>query len=106
MAMRHVTVIGTTKPQIFQMRSDGLPMNGTGHTIAIAFRISELTAAQIAGTSQVVAAWFTQATGKVQVTGHDMLPLGNYYGRFVLDGANDEFIPGDESAFLWRVVRV
>ena len=106
--MRHIQVVGTSKPQDFQVLSDGAPLNGSTWTIAIEFRLTGLSAAQLSGVSQVTVAWLDAALGKVRASGVEFLPLGTYYFRFVItDGSGkDAYADSDAGADEWRVVRV
>ncbi len=111
--MRHITVVGTSELQTFQLLEDGGPLNGSTWDVEIAFRtdvVPALTPEQVSGISQVTAAWLDQLTGTVRVSGVEFLPTGKYYFRFeVTGGGKTAYFPVAQpggAAAEWFVVHV
>lgn len=98
-------VVGTSEPQEFQLLQDGVPLNGTGFSVAIEFRggVGEPTAPTLS------VAWLDQAAGTVRVSGVEIMIVERYHFRFKLTdaGAKVGYIPNLASLpNVWNVVRV
>jgi len=97
----------TAKPQ--QLLEEGEPFDGTGLTVELEIKRWNGSAMVDIGVSPgPVAAWQTQATGIVEVTGVDALSLGSYFVRYKLTNGASEFdyIPNGDRSDLWQVVPV
>lgn len=104
---KHIIVVGTSEPQDFEVRNDGVALDGTGYDVAL--EITQLVNGVATPVSNPPTAnWLTAATGKVRVTGVESLAIGNYLVRFrVTDGGNAiGFFPNGDKADLWRVVDI
>lgn len=112
--MKHVIPVGTTEPQDFELRNDGVAIDGTGFTIAIeVYQRVEGAWTLLTGETTPAAptvAWLSQAVGTVRVSGLDdaELPAGNYRVRFPLtDGSGKVgYFPNGDTADLWCVVAI
>lgn len=105
--MTHIIPKGTTEPQDFVLRDNGAAINGTGLTVAVEM-YTRTDGVEAAVSPAPTAAWLSQATGTVRVTGVGALDAANYYVRFkVTDGSgNIGYFPNREKADVWRVVAV
>jgi hypothetical protein len=103
----HVIPVGTSEPQIFELRNEGAAIDATDFGLEL--EISQLVnGAPVAVTSPLTAAWSSAAAGTVRVTGVETLAIGNYLVRYkVTDtGGLVGFFPNGDKADIWRVVPV
>ena len=107
--LRHVTVLGTSLPQVLQILNDGAPFNAGGYGVAIAFRPKVDADGEDISYEDVEADWVDETLSKVEVTGHDDLPHGEHRFRLVLTRLSDTavfYAPSGEESSLWVVTRV
>lgn len=112
--MTHVIPAGTTEPQNFELRDDGVAFNGDGFDIAIEIyqRVDGAWSLLTPSTTPAspVCTWQSAAAGRVRVSGLDTaaLPSGTYLVRYrVTDsGGNVGYYPNGEKADIWRVVPI
>jgi hypothetical protein len=104
---QHVIPFGTSEPQDFELRDEGVAFDGTSFTLALDIKkLVDGTPTTVPSPPSV--AWLTAATGKVRVTGVETLDVGNYLVRYkVTDGGgNAGFFPNGDKAELWRIVAI
>jgi hypothetical protein len=98
--MTYTMVVGTTKPQDFQITSDDAPFNAADYAVAIVFRVPiEAVVLEVA--------WLSEATSTVRVTGVETLPVGRHKFRFSIedDAGNIEYSPNHlAEPHTWVVV--
>jgi hypothetical protein len=101
--MTHTLPVGTSEPQMFQLRDNGEPLPGTGLTVSF-----EIFRGVTPVESPPAADWLDQAAGTVVVTGMETLAVGEYRVRYKLTDAEDVigYVPNGKSADKWIVVRI
>lgn len=106
MQTRYVIPLGTSEPQDFELRNNGVAINGTGYAIGI--EVARFADGAVIGVPAPSIAWLVQAAGTVRVTGVEAFVAGNYLVRFRLtDGSSKiAYVPNGEHADLWLVVPV
>ena len=97
-------VEGTSEPQDFQIHDDDENLVGTSLTLGLKVYLNGSLV-----TTNVSAAWLSQATGTVRVTGIENLNAGEYHVRYTLtDGSSKVgFVPSGPNiveADRWIIV--
>lgn len=107
--MTHVIPVGTSEPQDFALKNDGVALVGTGFTIGLEmFTLSDLGVWDAIGSPMPTVAWLSQAAGTVRVTGLEGLSAGTYAVRFTLEDGSGTigYAPNGLSADTWRIVLI
>lgn len=104
MAIRHDIKLGTTEPQTFQGKVDGVVVDLTGSTIALEVTTNQGQAVTVTGT----VAWSDATTSTWTYTPDGQLTKADspYAVRLkVDDGVNIVYFPtGDSEPDSWRIV--
>lgn len=101
--MTHVIPAGTSEPQEFRLRNEGVAIDGTDITVGI-----EVFDCHGTAVSGLTVEWKTPLTdGIVQVTGIEDLAVGTYTVRFTLedDGGLIGKVPTSKRPDTWEVVQ-
>ena len=95
---------GTSDPYDCALLESGLPLNGTGFSVALVLRYQGETI----GSPGLTVAWLDQAGGTVRITGAEILPVGEYTLRFRLEdtGGQIGYVPNGGTGETWDVVPV
>ena len=106
--LTHIMVVGTTKPQDFQILSEGESFDATGFEIAIEFRPAD-AGAYPGFADDLTVDWLAEATSQVRVTGVEAMSVGDHRFRWKItdEGGQIEYVPNLEvPPNTWKVVRV
>lgn len=105
--MRHIIPKGTTEPQDFELRDQGVAIVGTG-TVALEIYRKVNGVMEAVTVNPPTVDWLNQAAGTVRVLGVSALAADTYYVRFKLtdSGGAIGYAPNGEKADRWRVVEV
>lgn len=105
--LKHVTVVGASAPQDFQLLNDGAPFDGVGLSVTIEFRPSLDADGEAVDYSGLAVDWLDRDVSTVRVTGADTLPRGEHRFRFKLEGGGaDDYAPNGVESSTWIVTRV
>ncbi len=107
MAITHIIPEGTTEPQDFQLKADGVNFDATGFNIGLQIDDRDGVAVNLTGTFD----YLDQAAGTVRVLlAATDLPLNKsaYRVRFsITDGSSKvAFIPNGRDPDIWQIVPV
>lgn len=96
---------GTSEPYDVALFDDGVALVGTGLTVELV--IVKRNGDDV-GSPAPTAAWLSQATGTVRITGAEILERGEYAVRFKLTdvATNIGYVPNKEQWETWEVVKV
>lgn len=102
--MTFIMVEGTSEPQDFALKDDGVALNGTSWAIGIEWRGT-------APANPPTIAWLNQAAGTVRASGCEDMARGSYPFRFTITDGSGKMAyvpssPDTAAADLWVVVRV
>jgi hypothetical protein len=101
--MTHTIPVGTSEPQDFELRNNGVALDGS--TLDVALEMVAIEGSTLPETVPTVG-WLNRAAGTVRVTGVETLPVGGYRVRYKLTDAGSKigFCPNGAKADIWQVV--